>query len=269
MLSFELKRAPILPNQFQVFRLFELGAQNSLEIKSFGSSCHLLLFRFLFVFVHFSSKFSWKMVHQCRHCSATYCNKYNRSRQENSAPPDEIELPVFQCSLCTFNARKLSLLEQHMQTSHGKFTNCCGTCNLGFNNVHLSAQHMSSLHGLPSSVTNSYREIHQLSQLSLEDLETFGTFEVVHNSDAEVNTDLARFILSEKIRIGNLVRKKLSNGPHKIHFCAKFNCSNFITVKKMALLTTSVLKLTQTHSWRQCSMVECQTKRTGLWWTKF
>ena len=47
------------------------------------------------------------------------------------------------------------------------------------------------------------------------------TFEVVHNNDAEENTDLARFMLAEKTRIGNLVREKLSNGPHKNQFCVK------------------------------------------------
>ena len=158
------------------------------------------------------------MVHQCRHCSATYSNKYNRSRHENSAHPDELGLPVFQSSLCTFNARKLSLLEQHMRTCHGKFTNCCRTCYLGFNHVHLFAQLMSSLHGLPVFGDEFLRKDTPTESAFGGRLQTF---EVVNNNDAEVNTDLARFISAEKTRIGNLVRDKLSNGPHKIQFYAK------------------------------------------------
>ena len=43
----------------------------------------------------------------------------------------------------------MSPLEEHMRTVHSKFTNCCRSCYLGFNNSHLYAQHMSSLHSLP------------------------------------------------------------------------------------------------------------------------
>ena len=43
----------------------------------------------------------------------------------------------------------MSPLEEHMRTVHSKFTNCCRSCYLGFNNSHLYAQHMSSVHSLP------------------------------------------------------------------------------------------------------------------------
>ena len=105
-----------------------------------------------------------------------------------------------------------------MRTCRGKLTNCCRTCYLGFNNVHLFAQHMSFLHGLPVFGD-------EFLPRDTPTESAFGgrlqTFEVVNNNDAEVNTDLARFMLAEKTRIGNLVREKISNGPHKIQFCAK------------------------------------------------
>ena len=43
----------------------------------------------------------------------------------------------------------MSPLEEHMRTVHSKFTNCCRSCYLGFNNSHPYAQHMSSAHSLP------------------------------------------------------------------------------------------------------------------------
>ena len=109
------------------------------------------------------------------------------------------------------------LLEQHMRTCYGKFTNCCRYCYLDFSNVHLFAQHMSSLHGLPVFDDEFLPRDTPTESTFGGRLQTFG----VHNNDAEVNTDLARFMLSEKTRIGNLVRKKISNGPQKIQLCAK------------------------------------------------
>ena len=63
---------------------------------------------------------------------------------------------------------------------------------------------MSSLHGLPVFGD-------EFLPRDTPTESAFGgrlqTFEVVHNNDAEVNTDLARFMLAEKTRIGNLVLK--------------------------------------------------------------
>ena len=89
------------------------------------------------------------MVYSCNFCSATFCTRGNRSRHQHKFHPDDVGLPVYNCSLCVFNSRKLFELEQHMRTCHSKFTNCCRSCFMGFNDAHLFAQHMNSLHSLP------------------------------------------------------------------------------------------------------------------------
>ena len=83
------------------------------------------------------------------------------------------------------------------------------------NDAHLYAQHLSSLHGLPV-----FGDKLQPQETPTES--DFGgnlqNFEVFNNSDAVVSTDLARFILSEKPRIENLVQEKLLNRPQKFSF---------------------------------------------------
>ena len=76
---------------------------------------------------------------------------------------------------------------------------------------------MSSLHGLPVFDDEFLPRDTPTESAFGGRLQTFE----VHNNDAKVNTDLARFMLSEKTRFGNLVRKKLSNGPQKTQLCAK------------------------------------------------
>ena len=89
------------------------------------------------------------MGFQCRYCDSILSTKGNRSRHEHKFHPDEIGLPVYQCLLCEFTCRKISLLEEHMKTAHQRFTNCCQSCLLGFNDCHLYVQHMTSVHHLP------------------------------------------------------------------------------------------------------------------------
>ena len=89
------------------------------------------------------------MGFQCRYCDPILRTKGNRSRHEHKFHPDEIGLPVYQCSLYEFTCRKISLLEDHMKTAHQRFTNCCQSCLLGFNDCHLYVQHMTSVHHLP------------------------------------------------------------------------------------------------------------------------
>ena len=89
------------------------------------------------------------MVYSCNFCSATFSTRGNRSRHQHIFHPDDVGLPGYNCSLCAFSSRKLSKLEQHMRTCHSKFTNCCRSCFMGFNDAHLLAQPMNSLHSLP------------------------------------------------------------------------------------------------------------------------
>ena len=89
------------------------------------------------------------MGFQCSYCDSILNTKGNRSRHEHKFHPDEIGLPVYQCSLCEFFCRKISLLEDQMKTAHQRFTNCCQSCLLGFNDCHLYVQHMTSVHHLP------------------------------------------------------------------------------------------------------------------------
>ena len=89
------------------------------------------------------------MGFQCRYCDSILSTKGNCSRHEHKFHLDEIGLPVYQCSLCEFNYRKISLLEDLMKTAHQRFTNCSQSCLLGFNDCHLCVQHMTSVHHLP------------------------------------------------------------------------------------------------------------------------
>ena len=56
------------------------------------------------------------MVYSCNFGSATFITRGNRSRHQHKIHPDDVGLPVYNCSLYVFNSRKLSELEQHMPT---------------------------------------------------------------------------------------------------------------------------------------------------------
>ena len=88
------------------------------------------------------------MGFQCPYCDFILSTKGNRSRHWQNFHTDEIGLPVYHCSLCDFTWRKTSLLEEHMETAHQRFTNCCQSCLLGFNGCHLHVQHTASVHHL-------------------------------------------------------------------------------------------------------------------------
>ena len=156
------------------------------------------------------------MVFNCKYCSATFANRGNQSRHGHRYHPDEVGLPVFTCCICTFTCRKLSELEQHMRTCHQKFTNCCRSCYMGFNDTRLFAQHMSSLHSLPV-----FGDQFQPTQAPAETAFN-GTLQSYHlpPSPTQANTDLAQFMLQHKPQIDSLIEQKLSQGSQKVQFSA-------------------------------------------------
>ena len=89
------------------------------------------------------------MVYSCNFCSATFSDRGNCSSHQHKFHPDEVGFPVYNCCLCLFNSWKLSALDKHMRTCNSKFTNCCQSCFMRFNDAHLFPQHMNSLHLLP------------------------------------------------------------------------------------------------------------------------
>ena len=89
------------------------------------------------------------MVYSCNFCSASFSDRENCSSHQHRFHPDEVRLPVYNCFLCLFNSRKLSAIHKHMRGCNSKFTNCCRSCFMRFNDAHLVAQHMNSLHSLP------------------------------------------------------------------------------------------------------------------------
>ena len=156
------------------------------------------------------------MVFNYKYCSATFANRGNQSRHEHRYHPDEVGLPVFTCCICTFTCRKLSELEQHMRTCHQKFTNCCRSCYMGFNDTRLFAQHMSSLHSLPV-----FGDQFQPTQAPVETAFN-GTLQSYHlpPSPTQANADLAQFMLQHKPQIDSLIEQKFSQGSQKVQFSA-------------------------------------------------
>ena len=136
------------------FENFNFGAQNNqwstlrknreTILCSFVSQVDLLLLN-----LKLSLLLKLKMVYPCRYCDSSLSTASNRTRLEHHLHPDELGLPTYQSSLCKFTSQKISNLEQHMSTEHSRFTNCCRSCHLGFNDSHLFALHMNSVHSLP------------------------------------------------------------------------------------------------------------------------
>ena len=57
--------------------------------------------------------------------------------------------PTYHCSLCEFTSRKMSELEQHMQTKIFKVQKLFSGFHVGFNSSHLYAQHARTVHSIP------------------------------------------------------------------------------------------------------------------------
>ena len=155
------------------------------------------------------------MGFQCRYCDSILSTKENRSRHEHKFHPDEIGLPVYQCSLCEFTCRKISLLEEHMKTAHQRFTNCCQSCLLGFNDCHLYVPHMTSVHHLPV-----LGEQFQPRDTPLESA-FHGVLRSFESTAAEESNDLENFMRIQKPKIDTLISEHLTQGPQKVQLCAK------------------------------------------------
>ena len=147
------------------------------------------------------------MGFQCRYCDSVLSTNGNRSRHEHNFHPDEISLPIYQCSLFEFTWRKISLLEEHMKTAHQRFTNCCQSCLLGFNNCHLYVQHMPSVHHLPV-LCEQFQPRDTPSESAFH-----GVLRTFESTEAEKSNDLENFIRIQK--------PKLTQGPQKGQLCAK------------------------------------------------
>ena len=149
------------------------------------------------------------MGFHCRYGDSILSTKGNRSRHEHKVHPDEIGLPVYQCSLCEFTCRKISLLEEHLKTAHQRFTNCCQSCLLGFNDCHLYVQHMTSVHHLPV-----LGEQFQPRDTPLESA-FHGVLRSFESTAAEESNDLGNFMRIQKPKIDTLISVQLTQGPQK------------------------------------------------------
>ena len=155
------------------------------------------------------------MVYSCNFCSATFSTRGNRSRSQHKFHPDDVGLPVYNCSLCAFNSRKLSELEQRMQTCHSKFTNCCRSCFMGFNDAHLFAQHMNSLQSLPV-IGPENQPKDATAETAFNGV--LQTYEIANNT---ADRDLESFMLNQRSAIVTLIEQRLSQGPQKVQFAVK------------------------------------------------
>ena len=162
------------------------------------------------------------MTYSCRFCSSTFSTPGNKSRLETRFHPDECGLQYYQCSICEFSSRKMSPLEEHMRTVHTKFTKCCRSCYLGFNNSHFYSQHMSSVQSLPV-FGEEFQPLQIPSQSSLNGhLQTF-VIEVENNE--ENSLDLQTLMQSKWAQIEKVIERKLI-------FNSKFNFSAELSLFK-------------------------------------
>ena len=108
-----------------------------------------------------------------------------------------------------------------MRTEHSRFTNCCGSCHLGFNDSHLYAQHMNSVHSLPVFGEDfEPRETPKKSALN-------GLLRTFETTDADEARDLETFMRAQKPRIDSLINEQLCHGPQKAQLCAKLQLINY------------------------------------------
>ena len=155
------------------------------------------------------------MVYSCNFCSATFSTPGNRSRHQHKFHRDDVGLPLYNCSLCAFNSRKLSELEQHMQTCHLKFINCCRSYFMGFNDAHLFAQHMNSLHSLPV-FGPEYRPEEATAETAFN-----GVLQTCEMFNITADRDLESFMLNQRSATATLIEQRLSQGPQKVQFAVK------------------------------------------------
>ena len=155
------------------------------------------------------------MVYSCNFCSATFSTCGNGSRLQHKCHPENVSLPVYNCSLCVFNSRKLSEPEQQMRTCHSNFTNCCQWCFMGSNDAHLFAQHMNSLHSLPV-FGPKYQPKEATAKTGFNGV--LQTYEIVNNT---ADRDLESFLLNQGSAIATLIEQRQSQGPQKVQFAVK------------------------------------------------
>ena len=112
----------------------------------------------------------------------------------------------------------MSPLEEHMRTVHSKFTNCCRSCYLGFNNSHLYAQHMSSVHSL-LVFGEEFQPLQIPSKTAFNG--HLQTFIIEAENNAENSLNLQTFMQSKRAQIEELIEQKLNSRPQKIQFSAE------------------------------------------------
>ena len=151
------------------------------------------------------------MVYLCRYFDSSLSTASNWTRHEHHFHPDELGLPTYQCSLCEFTSRKIS----NFWTEHSRFTNCCRSCHLGFNDSHLYAQHMNSVHSLPV-FGNEFEPRDTPTESAFKGL--LRTFET---TDVDEARHLETFMRAQKPRIDSIISEQLCHGPQKVQLCAK------------------------------------------------
>ena len=175
----------------------------------FNSSCYIQV-KLLYSIV---------MIFACRYCDSVLSTRGNRSRQETKFHPDEMKLPTYHCSLCEFTSRKMSELEQHMRTQHSRFTNCCRSCQLGFNSSHLYAQHARSVLSIP--VFGAEFQPNQPPDQSAFNGSLQSYSREPTDDEMVLARDLQAFMKIKQKRIQELIDQKLSAGPQKVQFSAE------------------------------------------------
>ena len=151
----------------RVLHGLRFGKNREVIIGSFASQIELLLLKLkLFLLPKLQNS---KMMYLCRYCIFSISTASSRTRIGHHFHPDEIVLPICQCSLCKISSRKISNLERHMRTEHSWFTNCCRSWHLAIiaNQLHFCVKNSSHpVYRLPFQLFSFYLEGKNLKNLS-------------------------------------------------------------------------------------------------------
>ena len=143
------------------------------------------------------------MVYSWRYCDSSISKAGNWTRDEHHFHPDEIGLPTFQCSLCEVISQKISNLEHHLRTEHSRFTNCCHSCYLVYNDSRLYPQHMNSVRS-PPLFSEEFESRDTSTECAFNGL--LRTFEPTGADEAR---DHEAFLRAQKPRIESLINEQL------------------------------------------------------------
>ena len=151
----------------------------------------------------------------CEFCGVEIKLKPNLYRHKQRFHPDELGLPTYRCSLCTFSCRSLTEMETHFNSHPDQLCNLCSYCHFAFGSVDELNQHVLSSHGLPLWGRGTRWSLPPPTQTALN-----GSLQTCEFDGEGVSYDLLEFMLLYKERILDLLQNLGFEKPRKVQFSA-------------------------------------------------